>query len=118
MGRKPQDGRGAGRGAQQWRARLAADLAADREEERRVWGDVDDVTLARYDAGQCTDEERARVERATRDFPAVREATEIARQFPLERASPVADDGGPRRQQGRPWTDQADRPEREPGQSR
>jgi hypothetical protein len=77
---------GPGRGRTgDWRARLAADLAADREEERRVWGDVDDVTLARYDAGQCTDEERAQVERAMRDFPAVREATEIARQFPLER---------------------------------
>jgi hypothetical protein len=72
-----------GRDPAQWRVRLAADLAADMSLEQKTWGDIDEIILARFDAGLCTKEERARVEQAMRDFPAVLEAVEIARQFPL-----------------------------------
>jgi hypothetical protein len=74
----------------QWRVRLAADLAADRAEEQKTWGDIDEIILARFDVGLCTKEEQARVAQAMRDFPAVLEAVEIARQFPLagQTASP------------------------------
>ncbi len=68
----------------QWWTRLAADLAADIADQRKTWGDIDEIILARYDARKCTKKERSRVEQAMRDFPAVREALEIARQFPLE----------------------------------
>jgi hypothetical protein len=78
------DGVESDRGPRNWLARLAADLAADREADRRRWGDIDEITLARYDAGECTEEERAQVKQAMRDFPAVREAMHLAQQFPLE----------------------------------
>jgi hypothetical protein len=54
MERKPEDKRGVGRGTKEWLARLAADLAADGEAERWRWGDIDERTLAHYDAGKYT----------------------------------------------------------------
>jgi hypothetical protein len=68
----------------QWRARLAADLAADLADQRKTWGEIDEIILARDDARTCTREEHGSLEQAMHDFPAVREAVEIARLFPLE----------------------------------
>ena len=42
---------------QQWQ-RVVAELRAHREAQQSAWGDVDDVTLARYLAGECSREER------------------------------------------------------------
>jgi hypothetical protein len=65
----------------QW-ARLAADLRAYREAQRRDWGDLDEAAIARYlylKKDETTEEERARVEQAMRDYPKVRECVDVLR---------------------------------------
>jgi hypothetical protein len=64
-----------------WRARVAADLEAYRTEQQRLWGGIDELALARYEAGVCTDAERAGLEQAMRDHPALRECMDIAREL-------------------------------------
>jgi hypothetical protein len=71
--------------------RIAAELHAYRQAQRRLWGDVDDMTLARFLAGTATDAERAAVDQAMQEHPAVRELVEGLRELagepPRERAS-------------------------------
>jgi hypothetical protein len=59
--------------------RLALELRADRQAQRQAWGDVDDVQIARYLAGDCSAQECAEVEQAMRDFPDVREVIDVLR---------------------------------------
>jgi hypothetical protein len=60
----------------QWE-RVAAELRAYREEQRRAWGDLDEAAIARYVADEATVEDRGRVEQAMLDFPRVRECVDI-----------------------------------------
>lgn len=62
----------------QW-ARIASELASYREQRRSAWGDLDDLTLARFLGGETTAEETARVHRAMADHPKVRECVAILR---------------------------------------
>ena len=66
------------------RARIAADLQAYRAEQQRLWGGIDEMTLARYESGVSPPEERARVEQALRDHPALRECVEFSRELSAE----------------------------------
>lgn len=59
-----------------WVKRLAIALAKDIEEEKRTWGGIDVNQIAAYADGQCTDEEKAKMEKAMRQYPAVRECVE------------------------------------------
>src|ERR1700733_9526389 len=63
-----------------WRTRLAADLIAYDQEQRDLFGGVDEVTLAQYDDGTLTASERDRVQRALRDHPALQECLDLIRQ--------------------------------------
>ena len=121
MDRKLKDDQGPGRESEGWRSRLAADLAAHDAEQRQVWGDTDELLRARYTAGMCTEEEKARVEQAMRDFPAVRESIETVRDLMAkEAATPPAagDDAGQKRPGERAWAGLVQRPQNEPGTSR
>jgi len=51
--------------------RLIADLRRYRSLHRETWGDVDDVLLARFLAGTCTDEEHLTVRQVRNTYPAV-----------------------------------------------
>jgi putative protein kinase ArgK-like GTPase of G3E family len=100
-----------------WRSRVAADLAAHAAELKRLWGGIDEQTLARHEAGLGTAEERARVEQAMRDHPALREAMNMAREFSAEGEH----NAGVNRQSNKgekPWADRGDRPETDPGKRR
>lgn len=57
--------------------RLATELKTYRDALHETWGDLDDVAMANYLAGRPTDAERADVERAIREKPAVREMIEV-----------------------------------------
>src|SRR5687767_1969651 len=59
--------------------RVAAELRAHRQDQREAWGGLDDMTLARYIAGACSEDEARRVAE-TIAKPSVREALAIARE--------------------------------------
>lgn len=63
----------------QWEQTASA-LRAYRDAQREAWGGLDDVVLARYLAGEASEEERQSVERAAADRPHVREALAILRE--------------------------------------
>jgi hypothetical protein len=87
---KEDDRRGDGDG-EAWRVRLAAGLKAQRAERDRLWGGIDEMTLARYEAGVSPEAERLRVEQAMRDHPALRECLEFAQELSAAwQAAPVA----------------------------
>ncbi len=121
MERKPQD-KGheeSGRQSDEWRARVAADLLGYRDEQQRLWGGIDEMMLARYDAGVSPEAERIKIEQAMRDHPALRECMEIDRQITAEwQASASVDDSRPKRQGDKPWVDRSDGPQSEPGKPR
>ncbi|NQU20457.1 MAG: HEAT repeat domain-containing protein [Candidatus Nealsonbacteria bacterium] len=60
----------------QWEL-LIGELEASSGEQEREWGDVDDVLIARYLAGQCDKREQVLIERARERFPAVRECIDL-----------------------------------------
>src|SRR5262245_2516164 len=62
----------------QWE-RVSAELRACREAQRRAWGDVDNLTLGRYLAGEASAGERCAVEAALADLPQLRELTDLVR---------------------------------------
>jgi ADP-heptose:LPS heptosyltransferase len=49
-------------------------LQAYQQEQFAAWGDVDETTVARYLAGECTNEEREDVEREMASHPRLRES--------------------------------------------
>jgi anti-sigma factor RsiW len=116
MERKPEDNdkEVPSRYNEPWRDRVAADLVGYQAEQRKLWGGIDELTLARYEAGTLPDAERARVEQAMRDHPALRECMETARELS---ADPV-DDTRQGRGGEKPWADRPDRPETGPGKRR
>ena len=61
-------------------SRLQAELRDFAEQEAATWGGVDECLLARYLAGECTDEERRQVEHAKHHHPAVRECLELVQE--------------------------------------
>ena len=61
----------------QWQ-KLVTELRGSQDEQQHRWGDVDDVLIARFLAGECDEDERAAVERATETFPEVRECIALA----------------------------------------
>jgi len=63
----------------QW-ARISSELVSYRNQQRQVWGDLDDLTLARYLAGEATEAEAERVHRAMDEHPKVRECVAIVRE--------------------------------------
>jgi hypothetical protein len=78
------DDRNSARDSDVWRDCVAADLQAHRAEQHQLWGGIDEMMLARYEAGVSPNDERARVEQATRDHPALRECLEMARELAAE----------------------------------
>jgi hypothetical protein len=73
-----------GRYGEAWWSYVAAELEIARLERQRTWGDIDELLIVRFETGRCSEEEKARVERAMRDFPAVRESIEIGRELRAE----------------------------------
>src|SRR5437660_4327088 len=63
---------------EQW-DRVSAELEAYRNLQQEAWGDVDNVVLGRYLAGDATTEERSEIEAALRDHPQLRELTDLVR---------------------------------------
>lgn len=59
--------------------RVAAELRACREAQRRAWGDIDNATLGRYLAGELGGEERRQVELALEALPELRRLTDLVR---------------------------------------
>jgi hypothetical protein len=122
MERKPADKENepSGRYSKAWWRFVAADIDATHADRKRTWGDIDEMLLVRYEAGECTKEEKARVEQAMRDFPAVRESIEIGRELKAsDAAAPVADDDqGQKRSGQRPWADLTDRSDNGPETTR
>jgi hypothetical protein len=64
--------------ASQWQ-RLASELRACKEAQRRTWGTLNDVTLGRYLAGEASGEEVARVEGEMLGHPELRQLTDLVR---------------------------------------
>ena len=61
-------------------SRLQAELRDFAEQESTMWGGVDECLLARYLAGECTDDELQKVDQAAVDHPAVRECLELVQE--------------------------------------
>jgi hypothetical protein len=105
-----------------WRSRLASDLAARDARHREVWGDTDELLRARYTAGKCSDEEKARVEQAMRDYPAVRESIETVQKLMGNDEPPsqpdALDHAGEQRPHPKPRTDLTGRAGAKPETSR
>ena len=69
---------GSGRYSEAWWRFVAKDMAAYQAEQEELWGGIDEMTAVRYVAGECTQEEKARVEQAMRDHPELRKSIEIS----------------------------------------
>jgi hypothetical protein len=122
MERKPgdKDKPESGRYSEAWWSHVAADREAELAERQRTWGGIDELLIVRYETGRCTEEEKARVEQAMQDFPAVRESIAIGRELDAKNAAAPcsSDDAGQKRSGERPWSDLADRPQKGPDSSR
>src|SRR5262245_13627082 len=73
---------------EQW-SWIAAELKSYRDAQRQAWGDLDDVTMARYLAGEATEEERSRVEEAMARFPGVCECLTLLKSLSEEEDDPA-----------------------------
>jgi hypothetical protein len=62
----------------QW-DRVASELRACRESQRKAWGDIESTTLGRYLAGAASPREQAEVERALAALPDLRTLTDLVR---------------------------------------
>lgn len=62
----------------EWRA-IAARIIANRRELQETWGAADDLLIAKYLGGRCSEDERRQVEDWIERFPAVRELVEWTR---------------------------------------
>ena len=65
-------------------SRISSHLVAEREQRLQDWGNLDDVTLARYLGGQATREESERVRLAMDAHAMVKECMGILRQVNKE----------------------------------
>lgn len=106
------------------RTRTRLDLLSHKVEKEQLWGGIDELTLARYEAGLGTDEERARVEQAMRDHPPLRECLEFSRELAAEWDSSAGpqtssiDDIQSKSVEKKPWVNRSDRPEAGTGKLR
>src|SRR5262245_60963673 len=57
--------------------RIAAELRACKESQRRSYGDVDNATLGRYLAGDLNPDETASLEQTLDELPELRQVTEL-----------------------------------------
>src|SRR5947209_1833340 len=64
--------------AGQWE-RVASELRACREAQRRAYGDVDPLTLGRYLSDEASGDERRQVEQALEAHPDLRLLTDLVR---------------------------------------
>jgi hypothetical protein len=95
-----------------WYARVAADVRAHRAEQHRLYGGIDEMMCARYEAGACTDEEKVTIERAMRDHPELRKRMETDRELFAEWQASASPRIGERQPQGdESWTRHVDQPE-------
>jgi len=76
--------------------RVAAELHACKEAQQRAWGDVDNLELGRYLAGDLSEKEAERLERELDAHPELRTLTDLVREVldcpdapPLEQPEPV-----------------------------
>jgi hypothetical protein len=69
--------------------RVAAELRACREAQHKAWGDVDNIAVGRYLAGEASATEREQVEQALEELPDLRLLTELVRGV-LADCEPVA----------------------------
>jgi hypothetical protein len=72
-------------------ARIKSELVAYRDQRRQAWGNLDDITLARYLAGEATAAEAEQVRRAMDEHPKVRECVAIVREVAEESVSADAE---------------------------
>jgi hypothetical protein len=79
----------ASEGRDQW-DRVASELRACRESQRRAYGDIDSSTLGRYLAGESAAEERAEVEAAIEQHPDLRLLTDLVKDV-LGSLEPIAE---------------------------
>jgi hypothetical protein len=75
--------------------RVAAELRACKESQQRAWGDVDNVTLGRYLAGELPADERGELEQALDKLPELRKLTNLVQDVlrdlgPIEDLPPLA----------------------------
>jgi len=54
-------------------------LQAYQQEQQATWGNADELTVARYLSGECTDEERENVEREMASHPYLAECIRFIR---------------------------------------
>jgi hypothetical protein len=73
----------------QWK-RVESELRACKESQIRAWGDVDDLTLGRYLAGEVSEEERRQIEQALHQLPNLRLLTDLVRDV-LDDCPPAED---------------------------
>ena len=73
--------------------KILVELRAYRDNERKTWGETDDIAIARYLSGRCTADERQAVENAMASYPAVRQLVDFVRQalaVPRAEVTPAA----------------------------
>ena len=68
MDNPPKDNAAKKPGEEKWRLRLARDLAEHIADRKQTWGDTDEVMIARYVSGMSSEEEKARVEKAMKEY--------------------------------------------------
>ena len=59
--------------------RVAGELRACKESQKRVWGDLDSSTLGRYLAGEVVGDELGHIERELADHPELRQLADLVR---------------------------------------
>ena len=59
---------------------ISSELSSYREEQRRLWGEVDPSTLGCYLANEANDNEREEVEQALEEHPELRRLTDLVRE--------------------------------------
>lgn len=76
-------------------SQLRADLETYRDEQADTWGDIDELTMARYLAGELSDPEQLQIEDALKHYEALRESVELSQEFMagscVEPGQPAAD---------------------------
>jgi hypothetical protein len=77
-----------GQGSDAHWCRIHADLVAHRNQRLKDWGDLDDLTLARYLAGSATEAEAERVRRSIEAHNKVRECAAIVRELDIDSTVP------------------------------
>ena len=59
---------------------IRAELRAYQEQQKKTWGDINDIAVAKYLSGLCTADEQHAVEKAAATYPAIRELVDQVRQ--------------------------------------